>query len=291
MHLRTALAIAAALLAPFAPTAAQAHHEAIFGPHSSLVLSSPAFISVQAFTRRTGRAGSRTQETTALLSAAASPFRQVPISFSLIAPMSLIHEVDVGAERNGIEDIMLGARYRFDFEPLQRRFDREGNYAMLMASIEPPTGTVDHPAFQGPYDGMLAALGGLEVGSFSAIGYGFFRANGLDARRDRDGDNLFLGAGFAWTPLDEPSSERLFSVQLGLSHETYLPDVSGGSSIAGSGGWGLLAHPTLIWGPGGHVLLFGMVSFPIAQAYTDASQEDRWRAGLGAIFAFPGEAS
>ena len=283
MHPRSALIPAVALVAAIAGTNARAHHEAIFGPQSSLVLSAPAFVSLQAFSRRTGQRGSRTQETTALLSAGATPFQKVPLSFSLIAPMSRISELDAGTELTGIEDILVGARYRFDFEGLQRAFDREGNYGLLMASVEFPTGTVDHPAFRGPVDGMFAALGGLEWSAFSTIAYAFFRANGPDALGDRSGDSLFLGSGLAWTPFDDPVHERLVSLQLGLSHETYLPDVASGRSVERSGGWGLLAHPTVVWGPGGHVLLFAMTSFPIAQAYADPAQQDRWRVGLGAI--------
>ena len=53
---------------------ARAHHEAIFGPQSSLVLSAPSYASVQTFSRQLGTAGARTQESTMLLSAGVTPF-------------------------------------------------------------------------------------------------------------------------------------------------------------------------------------------------------------------------
>ena len=64
---RTIVALGVSTVALAAP--ARAHHEAIFGPQSSLVLSAPSFASVQTFSRQLGTAGARTQESTMLLSA------------------------------------------------------------------------------------------------------------------------------------------------------------------------------------------------------------------------------
>lgn len=268
------------------PLQAQAHHEAIFGPQSSLVISSPAFVSLQAFSRRSGRANQQTQETTGLLSAGLSPLEDVPVSVSVIAPASYIHDLGSGSAVMGVEDIILGARYRYDLEGLQQAFGREGNFLLGMAAAELPTGTVDYPAFQGPLDGWLAALGSVEYEAFSAIGYGFYRLNGVAHDQSRAGDNLFTGGGLAWTPFDDPATERLFSVQFGVSYELTFQDQLAGERVAGTGGWGVLAHPTLVWGPGGHVLLFGMASVPILQSYEDPSAQDAWRVGMGAIYLF-----
>src|SRR3989442_10044943 len=83
---------------------ARAHHEAIFGPQSSLVLSAPAFISLQTFSRHLSNGE---QETTPLMSLGFTPFDQVPLSFTAIVPAA------VAEGRITREDVILGARYRY----------------------------------------------------------------------------------------------------------------------------------------------------------------------------------
>jgi hypothetical protein len=155
---------------------------------------------------------------------------------------------------------------------------------MVMTAAEVPSGSVDHKAFHGPMDYMVASLGSIERGSISGVGYVFGRLHGTSGN-DKAGNNLFFGTGLAWTPFDDPSNERLISLQLGASHEKYFKDVGTGALDDRSGGWGTLLHPTMVWGPGGNVLLFGMTSFPIAQSYRDPAAEDRCRVGFGIIWA------
>jgi hypothetical protein len=267
-------------------TTASAHHEAIFGPQSSLVLSVPSFVSLQMFSRQTGVSNNRTQETTGLVSAGLTPLHNVPLSLSLIAPASHIVELDGSASKIGPEDVILGARYRLDFAALKERWGREGNFAMGMVAAELPTGNIDHPAFDGPMDFMFAGLGSLERGPFSAIAYAFYRMHGTAPGDNKAGDNLFLGSGFAYTPWDDPSTERLISFQLGMSYETYFRDRVAGATDEATGGWGLLLHPTVVWGPGGHFLLFAVLSVPAVQDYGDPLQQDRWRVGAGAMYVF-----
>ena len=260
---------------------ARAHHEAIFGPQSSLFLSAPGYVSAQAFSRRLGTTR-RTQETTALVSGGISPFRTVPLSFTLIVPASRIDGTDTTT--TGLEDIVAGARYRLDLDALVRRFDAEGNFLMAMGAVELPTGNVDHDAFDGPLDYMGAALGSVERPPFSALAYVFARRNGTDGDR-HTGDNLFAGGGFAYTPWDDPATEKLVSFQLGLSYEMYFRDTVAGVDQE-TGGRGILAHPTIVWGPGGQILVFGLVTLPITQRYRDEAQEERWRVGAGVMYLF-----
>lgn len=263
---------------------ARAHHEAIFGPHSSTVLSAPAFASLQTFSRQLGTAGARTQESTMLLSAGVTPFRSVPLSVSAILPASSIDTLDgAGAARRGLEDAILGVRYRFDLTRLQERFGKDGNYLMGMAALELPTGSVDHAAFRGPLDGMLAATTGVERGPLSWNGYAFYRRHGMDSAGVRAGDNLFLGGGMAYTPFDDPVRERLVSLQLGVSYEIYMRATAGGAPVADTGGRGLYLHPTVVWGPGGRILLFGTTSLPALEDYRNAADNNRWRVGAGII--------
>ena len=269
------------LAVSLSPRAASAHHEAIFGPQSSLFLSAPAYVSTQVFSRRLGDS-ERTQESTGLVSAGISPFSRVPISFTVIVPASVI--VAPAQTTVGVEDAIVGARYRYDLKALQERFGAEGNFLMAMAAVEVPTGNVDHRAFRGPLDYMGAALGSVERPPFSWLAYAFYRRNGLVDDR-RTGDHLLVVGGGAYTPWDDPKTERLVSFQLGLSYETYFR-----STVAGvpqtDGGRAFLVHPTVVWGPGHRVLLFALMTLPIAQSYRDEAQEERWRVGAGAMFLF-----
>jgi hypothetical protein len=283
---RTLIALAISTVG-LAAAPARAHHEAIFGPQSSLVLSAPSFASVQTYSRRLGTDGNRIQESTMLLSAGVTPVRSVPLSLSAIVPASSIDTLDGGGgARRGLEDIILGARYRLDLPGLQERFGKDGNFLMGMAAVELPTGSVDHAAFSGPVDGMVAGLGSLERGPFSAIGYGFYRRHGTDSAGARAGDNLFLGTGVAYTPFDDPASERLVSFQLGCSYEIYGRDTAGGVPVGNTGGRGLYLHPTVVWGPGGRILVFAMTSLPVFENYRDTADNNRWRVGAGIVFLF-----
>src|SRR5262245_21945145 len=245
---RTLITLAISTLV-FAAAPPRAHHEGSLGPQASLVLSAPSFASLQTFSRQLRTAGARTQESTLLLSAGATPFRSVPWSLSVALPMSSIDTLDgAGGSRRGLEDAIVGARYRWDLTGLRQRFGKDGNYLMAMAAVELPTGSVDHPAFDGPLDGMAALSAGIERGSLSWIGYGFYRRNGGDAAGTRAGDNLFLGGGMAYTPFDDPVRERLVSVQLGLSYELYGRNTVAGVLVPDSGGRGVYVHPTVVWG-------------------------------------------
>jgi len=68
----------------------------------------------------------------------------------------------------------------------------------------------------------------------------------------------------------------LFSVQLGYSHER-----SFSSSVATAD----VLHPTVVFGPGGHVLGFAVLSIPVSHRGT-IGEQDQWRVGAGAVFLF-----
>jgi hypothetical protein len=220
-----------------------------------------------------------------LLSLGVTPFRSVPLSVIATLPASTIDALDgAAASRRGLEDAILGARYRLDLTGLQERFGKDGNYVMGMAALEMPTGSVDHPAFRGPLDGMTAVSLGIERGPLSWNGYAFYRRHGMDSAGARAGDNLFLGGGVAYTPFDDPASERLISLQLGLSYEIYGRHSAGGAPVPDTGGHGVYLHPTVVWGPGGRILLFGSTSLPAFEDYRNTADNNRWRVGAGIIF-------
>ncbi len=275
------LACTALLLTTTSP--AMAHHEAIFGPQSSSILSNANYAAFQIFTRQTGTGSERTQETTPLVTVGVTPVKDIPLSVSVIAPASSINGLDgQGGNISGIEDILFSARYRYDLEYLQNLWGREGNYIMGMAGVEIPNGVIDHPSFQGPIDSMGAMMGSLEYGPFSAIAYTFYRHNAANLL-DKSGDNLFTGGGIAYTPVDD---QNILSFQLSFSYETYFADVVNGAIDDQTGGRGLLLHPTIYYSPGYNVSFFGVLSLPAWQSYADPTAQDRFRIGTGVIYQF-----
>ena len=277
-----------------AARAAGAHHEALFGPQSSLAVESEAFVSLQGHEHVTGVGASATQESTYILSAGITPFRAVPWSVTLVQAYTFQTTPSPTGNQTGPfsscggcfsrENMLVSTSYRFDFAGLQRLTGKDGNFALVSGSLEPPTGAKDYPAFRGPWNGILAAMAGIEWSHFSTVALGYYRLNATDASGSKKGNNWLGGLGFAYTPLD--AHDGLFSVQLGLAAEVHERDVLGGNEIAASGGAELFTSPTVVWSPEAHMRFFTYVSLPVTQSYRSPSQEDRWRAGVGVIYSF-----
>jgi hypothetical protein len=267
------------LLALALPATALAHHEAIVGPQSSPVLSGPGFVSLQAYTRRFGTPA--TQQSTGLVSGGVSPF-SFPLSFSLIVPVTYVAEPD-GA-RLGLQNLILGVQYRVDFDGLIHAWAKEGNFAMVMGAVEPPTGSLEHRPFDGPFNVMGAGLLSLERGAFSGSLYAFGRANGRSSAGETMGDTVFFGGGLAWTPLEREDGTS-FSLQLGASYELYAHDLVDGVADASSGGRAFMLHPTVVVCPAHRLLVFFVLSVP---AYDTRPSEaaERFRAGAGLVVSF-----
>jgi hypothetical protein len=99
--------------------------------------------------------------------------------------------------------------------------------------------------------------------------------------RAREGSNVFAGGGVAWTPLD--ADNQLFSLQLGLSHETTFDERLNGVHLSETGRSGVFAHPTVLYDLSQRVLFFGQTTFPIHQTYGDVNNRERFRIGAGVI--------
>lgn len=267
------------------PSLVSAHHEAIFGPQSSLVLSAERFVSLQVFGRQEGIAASKTHETTALVSAGARISKRLPLTFTAILPYSWI-SAPGQAGTSGVEDVVLGLRYRHDLKGLQEKWDREGNFLMGMGAFELNNGTIDHPAWTGPLDTLGAVLGSLERGNWSVIGYGVGRFNVESAEGDKDGNDLSLGGGLAYTPNEDFQTGRLFSFQAGCSLEHLSRDRVQGQPDPGTGGNELFLHPTVVYSPGHDVLFFGLMSVPVWRDVEDPSTQDGPRFGTGVLYAW-----
>ena len=281
--LRLQLVLLAGLL--LRPGTASAHHEAIFGPQSSLVLSADRFVSFQVFGRELGSLDAKTNETTTLVSAGVRVSKRLPVTFTAIVPYSWISER--GQSRtSGSEDIVLGLRYRHDLKGLQEKWDREGNFVMGMGAFELNNGNIDHRAWSGPLEPMGAVLASLERGKWSAIGYTVAHVNVEDSEGHKDGDTLFVGGGLAFTPNEDFDSGRLISYQAGWSFEHYSRDWAHGGPDVNTGGDEFLLHPTLVYSPGHNVLVFGIVSVPVWRAFKDAAAQDAYRFGAGVLYAW-----
>jgi hypothetical protein len=276
---------AALILAGVLVRPADAHHEAIFGPQSSLILSADKFVSVQVFSRATGTSDSKSRETTGLVSTGVRVTRRLPLTFTAILPYSWISTPTHSATA-GAEDVVLGLRYRHDLKGLQSKWDREGNFLMGMGAFELNNGTIDHRAWTGPLDSLAAALGSLEWGKWSAIGYTLGRINVEDSGGNKDGNIVSGGGGVAYTPNEDFQTGRLFSYQVGWSFEQVARDHVDGQPGSGTGGSQFFLHPTLVYSPGHALLFFGMVSVPVRRDFEDPAAQDGYRFGTGALYAW-----
>jgi hypothetical protein len=273
---------AAALLAVTA-TPAAAHHEAIFGTQSALVLTSSRYLTAQVFTRQTGDDAERVQETTTVLSAGYSPAAR-PLSLSVVVPFSFLSESGPGRTRVGWENALVGARYRFDLFDVAGALSVDESYVITAGGLELPTGTLDHPFGDGAMAVIAAGLMGIEKGRFSASGYAFFRRPG-EHDEIREGSNRFLGGGAGWTVHEDAATSRLVILNLGLSYETMFADTVHDAADPGSGGSGFFLHPTALIGVSPRLMLFGQASIGVRQDWKDPADRERFRVGAGAILA------
>jgi hypothetical protein len=290
---RKSAATAAALFGLFSSKQASAHHEALFGPQSSLAVESEGFVSLQAHEHVFGVGSTYDQETAYIVSAGVSPFRAVPWSLTLVQSFTYESARTPQGNQTGPlsscgscvarENLLASTSYRLDFTGLQRATGKEGNFALLSAAIEPPTGEKDYAPFHGPVNYIFAAMAGLEWSRFSTVALGYYRLNATDDTGSKKGNNWLAGLGFTYTPVDQ--RDRMISFQVGLAAEVHDADVIGGSEVV-SGGWEVFASPTVVWMPAARTRFFMYVSLPAAQGYKADYQVDQWRAGVGIIYSF-----
>jgi hypothetical protein len=288
-------AVAALMLGLFWPAVGRAHHEALFGPQSSLAVESQGFVSLQTHVRAYGINGQQTTETITIVSGGFSPLADVPWGIALVQPFTYqTTRAPTPAGSTGpfsacdgcfrMENTLVSTQYRFDFKNLQRAWGKDGNFALLSAAIEPPTGNKDYRPLRGPINFIGAGMTGLERGPFSAVLLGYYRLNTPDAASSKKGDNFLASIGLGYTPLDEP--DAMISFQLGLGKEHHFRDVANGASVDASGGSEYLITPAIVGSPLRHLRIFALVAFPVAQSYRDDGQVDRWRFGAGLIYSF-----
>ena len=275
--LRIAMALVGLLLA----VPAHAHHEAIFGPQSSSVLSAERFASAQIFTREVGSGEDRARQTTVVLSGGLQPTKR-PLSIAVVLPVSFVGATPAGGSRKGLEDVLVSARYRFESARLTDALNLDESYVMTVGGVEIPTGTFDHEFGRGAVGGIAAALLNVERRPFSAIGYGYYHHTGV-YRGTRESGNVFVGVGGAWTPIDNLQTGRLVSFQVGMSHERTFAPERNGAPLVDSGGSGVFVHQGLVWGANEHMQFFTLLSLPVTQQWNAVQDRQRFRLGAGAI--------
>lgn len=287
--------ILASLLALFALTTvpsptAHACHEAVFGPHASFLYGAPSYVSLQTFQVAHGADGSESDQTVGALSAGFTPFEGVPLSVAVVQPFSLVDALETHAEHDhvhkelGVEDSIVALGWRFSLPKLGPGASGHGNFAALMVGADLPTGNVDHDAGDGPVDALLSGIISLEFGALSTIAYAHHQFNGFDRDGSKLGDESFAGAGLGWTFLPGGARGTHLSAQLGFGWERTGQRVIDSVNVPDSGGWALLAQPTVVWGPNKSWRVFATFGAPIAQDFEKPANESRWRAGLGVVW-------
>ncbi len=268
-------------------TRAFAHHEAMFGPQSSAVLSPGIFLSAQLFDKETGKDDQKRRETTMVYSVGLTPTRKAPLSIAFVLPITFASGVSDPSTPNsasrGFEDTLISARYRVDAKGLAASLGLDQSYVMGVGGLEMPTGTFDHPFGKGAFGEIAAGLFSVEKRPIAAIAYVYYHHRGV-YNGVRDSGNTFAGAGVAWTPIDDEARGKLFSLQLGMSHERTFASEENGVELADSGASGVFLHPGIVFATTPSLQFFGLVSIPLTQEWNSIVDRQRFRLGSGVIW-------
>lgn len=281
----TALGLVCGLHQP----SALACHEAVVGPHASFLYGAPNYLSLQTFQVSQGSGDEASSQTVSALSLGVTPIRDLPLSVAIVQPFSLVDSLEKHAAHDhshkelGVEDSIVALGWRFSLPSAGPGPSGHGNFAAVMVGADLPTGNVDHEAGEGPADMLLSGIISLEFGALSTVAYAHHQLNGFDRRGSKLGDESFAGAGVGWTFLEGGRGTHL-AAQLGVGWERTGARVIDSVDVPDSGGWALLAQPTVVWGPNDRWRVFASFGAPIAQDFAKATDESGWRAGLGVVW-------
>ncbi len=244
---------------------AQAHHEAIFGPQSSTLLSKKRYVSMQYYSIQKGRSSdSESSSHVGVLSAGTSLGRHL----SAAATLPVESERENRESATGVQDAVLALRYIPEMT---------GNQLLVgVFTVEPPTGTLEHKAVG--WGG--GALYGKEWAHWSAIAYTLGRTESSLEEGEKRGNRLFLGGGVAYERKGLP-----FSPQLGLSWERTGATREGGRALADSRSSAIMLHPTLMREFGKSLQAFIAVSAPVVQ-WSGHEGWQRFRVATGLVWEF-----
>jgi hypothetical protein len=264
-----------------------AHHEAMFGPQSSAVLSPSIFLSAQVFDKEEGKDDEKRRETTTVYSVGFTPLKRQPLSIAFVLPVTFASGVadpsTPGAAIRGFEDTVLSARYRVDAPKFASALGLDQSYVMGVGGVELPTGTIDHPFGKGAAGEIMAGLFSVEKRPIAAIAYVYYHHRGV-RNGLRDSGNTFAGGGIAYTPFDDDARGKLFSLQLGMSYERTFASEQDGVALADSGASGIFLHPGIVFSTNPSLQFFGLVSLPLTQEWNSVVDRQRFRLGTGIIW-------
>ena len=278
------------------PIAGQAQHQLILGPQSHQTLESGTHAGFQTFYQQRGRTEcTEKHETTVVFNAGLRPVKSVPLSISLALPVSYIWDaaqnfhdtIPDNPERSktGVDDAILALNYRFDFESLQQKWGATGNYALVTAGLELPTGNLDHAPYDGPLDYIFGTQLGLEWRMLSANLYGFYRLT-TDSDDGAVSDNVLAGVRFGYTPWENLGSQRSISIHVGFGYEQNLDDDFIEGFDSPEAGWSMMVHPMIVAGLDANLRLTLMGSIPVAKSFEHDNMVDRFRVNLGLLYLF-----
>ena len=269
--------LAFALTAAIAPRA-HAHDDAVFGPQSTLITSAPGFVTLQAFSRQLGNAA-HVRESTVVASSAVSPFTDVPLSFVLTLPAT----VQTGARplRSGVENVIAGARYRFEIPALRDAMHTDDDFFLIMVALEPPTGNAGYAPLKGPFSTHFTLLASAEWRPLSFNAFFYYRYIGIDSVETKRGNIAVSGLSAAYTPFS--SLGRSLGIQAAILEESHFHNFVGGVPQSNSGGSEILLSPALVWTAHPRWQFFAQVAFPVSQGLNADAERDRFRAGLGIV--------
>jgi hypothetical protein len=264
-----------------------AHHEAMFGPQSSAVLSPGIFLSALVFDKETGKDEQQRRETTTVYSVGFKPVKKRPLSIAFVLPATFSGGApdpnEPGAATRGWEDMLISARYRVETPGVAHALGVEESYVMGVGGVELPTGTFDHAFGQGAFGQIAAGLFSVEKRPIAMIGYVYYHHRGV-YNGVRDSGNTFAGGGLAYTPIDDEDRGKLLSFQLGMSYERTFQSEDNGLPVADSGSSGVFIHPGIVFDLTPTLQMFGLVSLPLTQQFNSIVDRQRFRVGTGIIW-------
>ena len=243
----------------------RAHHEAIFGPQSVILISQKKFVSTQYYMTNTGRRPTPLSRShIGVLGIGTSLTDRWAVSATL--PFEVERD-NAGESETGVQDAVVGVRY---FPQLG-----QGQTLMTVLTLELPTGNLEHRAF-GVGGGLLY---GVEKGHWSVISYGLGRTELPFGTGEKRGNRIFLGGGVGYESHDLP-----FSPQLGLSWERTGTRREAGLLLPESRTSAVIVHPTLSkkFGQGQAFLVF---SLPVVQK-SGGEGWQRFRVAAGLVWQF-----
>jgi hypothetical protein len=277
----------------FLPGTARAHHEAMFGPQSSAVLSPGMFISLQMFDREDGEGDYRHRETTAVYSLGVKPWEN-PLSFAVVAANTREAYTYQGSTTMW-EDPLISGRYRVEAPGIAKALGVQESYVMGVGGLEVPLGNKDHAAGHGPFGEIAAGLFSIEKRPIAAIAYGYYhhpggydggmqaQVNGANVPITRQNGNFFTGAGIAYTPIDDDARGHLLSMQLGLSYEKTFAMQELGKPLTDTAANATMLHPGLVFQTNPRFQYFALISLPLTQQFGSLDYRQRFRLGFGTI--------